>query len=204
MTKKSTKQEKTRVFFELHFIEGKMRVENQTKTLVWEDLSLCPETSTKNMLFKNSISGYTTTTVYNKRWPDRIFSPVIIPEVQEVGLCWAQWEGRWWWTGQPGTEPLVPASYSAYQSLGQGLQARPTDPSSFPPYWPAADSSCLRCSSRDVCFRYRFRYCFRYRFRCSFRYRFRPPHPQLQRVHRPWAQGWQLVFLPLRLRNINV
>ncbi len=27
---------------------GKMRVENQTKTLVWEDSSLCPETLTKN------------------------------------------------------------------------------------------------------------------------------------------------------------
>ncbi len=27
-----------------------MRVENQTKTLVWEDSSLCPETSTKNAI----------------------------------------------------------------------------------------------------------------------------------------------------------
>ncbi len=27
---------------------GKMRVENQTKTKVWEDSSLCPEISTKN------------------------------------------------------------------------------------------------------------------------------------------------------------
>ncbi len=32
-----------------------MRVENLTKTRVWEDLSLCQETSTKNA-FKNSIS----------------------------------------------------------------------------------------------------------------------------------------------------
>jgi hypothetical protein len=27
---------------------GKMRVENQTKTRVWEDSILCPETATKN------------------------------------------------------------------------------------------------------------------------------------------------------------
>ncbi len=34
-----------------------MRVENQTKARVWEDLSLSPETSTKK-LFKNSISDF--------------------------------------------------------------------------------------------------------------------------------------------------
>ncbi len=28
--------------------KGKIRVENQTKSWVWEDLILCPETSTKN------------------------------------------------------------------------------------------------------------------------------------------------------------
>jgi hypothetical protein len=28
----------------------KIRVENQTKTRVWEDSSLCPETSTKNAI----------------------------------------------------------------------------------------------------------------------------------------------------------
>ncbi len=38
-------------------LNGKTRVENQTKTRVWEDLSLCSETSTK-MLFKNSISDH--------------------------------------------------------------------------------------------------------------------------------------------------
>ncbi len=29
---------------------GKTRVENQTNTRVWEDLSLCPETSTRNVI----------------------------------------------------------------------------------------------------------------------------------------------------------
>ncbi len=29
---------------------GKMRVENQTKTQVWEDSSLCQETPTKNVV----------------------------------------------------------------------------------------------------------------------------------------------------------
>ena len=31
------------------FVERKMKVENQTKTRVWEDSSLCPETLTKNV-----------------------------------------------------------------------------------------------------------------------------------------------------------
>ncbi len=34
----------------------KTRVENQTKTRVWEDSSLCPETLTKKAV-ENSISG---------------------------------------------------------------------------------------------------------------------------------------------------
>ncbi len=36
---------------------GKIRVENQTKSRVSEDSSLCPETSTK-ILFEKSNSGY--------------------------------------------------------------------------------------------------------------------------------------------------
>ncbi len=32
-----------------------MRVENQIKTRVWEDLSLCPETSTKNVIQSQDI-----------------------------------------------------------------------------------------------------------------------------------------------------
>jgi hypothetical protein len=35
----------------------KIRVENQTKTRVWEDLSLCPETLTKNAV-RESISVF--------------------------------------------------------------------------------------------------------------------------------------------------
>ncbi len=38
------------------FLEWKMSVENQTKTRVWSELSLCRETSTK-IPFKNYIFG---------------------------------------------------------------------------------------------------------------------------------------------------
>jgi hypothetical protein len=47
-----------------------MRIENQTKTRVWEDSSLCPETSTK-MPFKNSISAHSgSATLTRKAYPD--------------------------------------------------------------------------------------------------------------------------------------
>jgi hypothetical protein len=45
---KSTKQENSSLFKNSILQNGKMRVENQTKTRIWEYLSLCPETSTKN------------------------------------------------------------------------------------------------------------------------------------------------------------
>ncbi len=48
LTKKNPRNKKTQVYSWITFIELKMRVENQTKTRVWEDSSLCPETSTKN------------------------------------------------------------------------------------------------------------------------------------------------------------
>jgi hypothetical protein len=54
--KKSAKQENSSLFMNSILKNGNMRVENQTKTQVWEDSSLCPETSTK-MPFKNSVSG---------------------------------------------------------------------------------------------------------------------------------------------------
>ncbi len=46
--KKSVKQECSCLFGNSILQNGKMRVENQTKTRVWEDMSWCPETSTKN------------------------------------------------------------------------------------------------------------------------------------------------------------
>ncbi len=58
--------------YKKHFVERKTRVENQTKT--WSETTrVYAQKPRLKMLFKNSISGYTATTVYNKRWPDRIF-----------------------------------------------------------------------------------------------------------------------------------
>ncbi len=51
--KKSMKQENASLFMNSILYNGKMRVENQTKTWVWEDSSFCQ----KRRLFKNSISG---------------------------------------------------------------------------------------------------------------------------------------------------
>ncbi len=50
ITKKSAKQENLSLFMNIILWNGKMRVENQTKTRVWEDSSLCPETLTKNVV----------------------------------------------------------------------------------------------------------------------------------------------------------
>ncbi len=52
--------EKTRVssLILLNFLDGKMWVENQTKTPVWEDSSLCPETSTLNALQEFHVGEY--------------------------------------------------------------------------------------------------------------------------------------------------
>ncbi len=49
--KKSAKQENLSLFTNIILYKGKMEVENQKKTWVWEGSSLCQE-----MLFKNSIS----------------------------------------------------------------------------------------------------------------------------------------------------
>ena len=46
--KKSAKQENLSLFTNIILYKGKMRVENQKKTWVWEGSSLCPETLTKN------------------------------------------------------------------------------------------------------------------------------------------------------------
>jgi hypothetical protein len=45
--KKSAKQENS-IYSWKHSVERKMSVKNQTNIRVWEDSSLCPETSTKN------------------------------------------------------------------------------------------------------------------------------------------------------------
>jgi hypothetical protein len=39
---------KLKSFHEEHFVEWKNKIDHQTKTQVWEYLSLCPETSTQN------------------------------------------------------------------------------------------------------------------------------------------------------------
>ncbi len=46
--KKSEKQENSSLFMNSILYDEKMEVENQTKTRVWEDTSLCSETLTKN------------------------------------------------------------------------------------------------------------------------------------------------------------
>jgi|LakMenEpi03Aug12_release.lakeMendotaPanAssembly.Ray.scaffolds.fasta_scaffold939459_1 hypothetical protein len=51
----------------------KTRVENQTKTRVWEDLNLCPESSTK-MPFMNSISGHSDKKFTWKRAKERVLT----------------------------------------------------------------------------------------------------------------------------------
>jgi hypothetical protein len=58
ITKESTKQGNLSLFMNSILQSGKIRLENWTKirVWVWENSSLCPETSTKKP-FKNSISG---------------------------------------------------------------------------------------------------------------------------------------------------
>ncbi len=48
LPKKSAKQENSSLFMNSILLNRKMRVENQTKTRLWKDLSLCPEISNKN------------------------------------------------------------------------------------------------------------------------------------------------------------
>ncbi len=48
--KKYTKQENSSLFMNSILQKRKVRVENQTKTRVWEDSSLCPQPSTKNAI----------------------------------------------------------------------------------------------------------------------------------------------------------
>jgi hypothetical protein len=54
---KKSANKKTRVYSWIAFIEGENEGKIQTLFWIWEDASLCPETSTK-MLFKNFLSGY--------------------------------------------------------------------------------------------------------------------------------------------------
>ncbi len=55
--KKPAKQGNSSLFLKIILQNRKIRVENQTKTRVWEDLSLCPETLTKNAV-RESISVF--------------------------------------------------------------------------------------------------------------------------------------------------
>ncbi len=55
---KSVEQENSGLIMKSILLNGKMRVENQTKTLVWEDSILCPENSTKNDVQEFHLSSH--------------------------------------------------------------------------------------------------------------------------------------------------
>ncbi len=75
-----------------------MRVENQTNTGVWEDSSLCPETSTKNAVQECRLSSVPSSFLFGRPYPVpgkhtylQIFT-VHLDDFTDKGTLWKTWE----------------------------------------------------------------------------------------------------------------